>query len=403
MGRVCVIRHWYYPQDPRVHREVEALLRDGHDVDVICAGGPSEPRRERGRVSVWRIPIGHRRRGLAHYAAQYAAFLIAATALAGMLAIRRRYDVVQVNSLPDWLVFAAIVPRMLGARVLLDLHECMPEYYMTKYRLAARHLLIRALSALEQASIAFADFAITCTEQMRERFIERGADPRKVGVVLNACDEDRFDARGYPGPSADGTFTLVCHGTIEENYGTDLPIRAVALLKDDLPSLRLRVYGDGTDRARCIDLARELGVADRVWFSDGFVPFEELMRCIAAADAGVVAIRRDRFRDLTHCNKMYDLVALRRPAIISRTRAVEAYFGEGSFELFESDDVPDLARAIRAVATDPELRARLVARATAVGEPYRWMHQRERYLGYVRSLLPAPPTRVAVGVAAEKP
>jgi glycosyltransferase involved in cell wall biosynthesis len=384
MAKICVIRQWYYPDDPRVHREIQALLASGHEVDLICASRPGEPGHEHGRgISVWRVPIAHRRGGkLPRYLFEYAAFLIAATFLASVLYLRHRHSVVQVNSLPDWLVFAAVVPRLFGARIVLDLHECMPEYFATKYRLPVGHPVARLLMLLEQASIRFAHSVITCTELMRERFVERGAPASKITVVQNALDEDRLDLNGFrPATARSDGFRLICHGTIDENYGLDVVIRAVALLKDRIPGIHLGIYGDGTQRRSLEALSGKLGLDEVVYFSRRFLSLEEVLRRIAEADAGVVAIRRDAFRDLTLCNKMYDLVAMRRPVVISRTRAVEAYFGDTCFQLFESGDERDLARAIYELYADPDLGPRLVRRATEVGEPYRWVHQREHYVG----------------------
>ena len=83
---------------------------------------------------------------------------------------------------------------------------------------------------------------------------------------------------------------------------------------------------------------------------------------------------------------MFDLVSLGKPVVISRTRAVEAYFGSECFQMFESGDERGLAEAIYALYTDPDLQARLVQRATARGEPYRWVHQARRYVEIVEGL-----------------
>ena len=123
-----------------------------------------------------------------------------------------------------------------------------------------------------------------------------------------------------------------------------------------------------------------------MFFSDGLVPLDELLRAIAAADAGLVAMKRDSFRDLTHTNKMFDFIAMRRPVIVSRTASVEAYFDESCFQLFDSEDDRDLARAIRELHADPGLRERLVRRAAEVNEPYRWPRQRELYRHVVERL-----------------
>jgi len=381
MARVCVIRQGYFPLDTRVRREVHALAGAGHEVDVICVRRPGEPRRERrGRVRVLRLPAPLRRTdGAVRYVAQYAAFGLAVAIVAAVLHARRRWDVVQVNSMPDALVFAAAAPRLLGARVVLDLHECMPEFFQVKFGVGPRHPAVRLVAAAEQAAIRFADRVITCTEQMREAFVARGARADKIEVVLNAADEAIFDAHRHPPAARNGRFTLICHGAIERSYGHDTLLHAAALARDEIPGLRVEIYGDGTFRPELERLARELGLDGCVRISAGWAPIEQLVAAIAAADAGVVAMRRDAFRDLTHCNKMFDLIAMRRPAIVSRTRAVEAYFGEGCFAYFESGDEHGLADAIRALHREPELRDRLAARATAVAAPYRWDRQREIY------------------------
>jgi glycosyltransferase involved in cell wall biosynthesis len=170
---------------------------------------------------------------------------------------------------------------------------------------------------------------------------------------------------------------------VEERYGLDTVIRAVALLKPELPGLRLQILGKGTYLPALEELARELGVEDRVYFSRGFVPTPELVDALAAADVGVVAMKRDAFRDLTLCGKLFDFITMRTPTITSRTRSVEEYFDESSMRYFESGDHHDLARAIRDLHADPELRRSMAEHAAAAAEPYRWPHQRERYLRVV--------------------
>ena len=388
MARVCIISHSHYPYDARVSRQARALVLAGHEVDVICLKYEDQPLVQRGDgVSVFHLPIGRLRGGALRYLFEFVVFQMATTILAAALHLRHRYSVVETTSVPDWLVFAAIVPKLLGARVLLDLHECMPEYGATKYGVPMEHRMVRVLTFLERASIRFADFVTTCTEQMRERFVERGAPAEKIAVIVNSFDEERFEPERYAttAPPRQDTFTLICHGTIEPNYGLDLVVRAVGLLRKRIPGLRLEIWGDGTHRPAVEALTRELELEDRVRFT-GWVTMEELMPHLAAADAGVVAVRRDAFREVTLCTKMFDLVSLHKPVVISRTRAVEAYFGSECFQLFESGDERALAEAIDAVYRDPELRDRLVRNATARNEPYRWVHQAKRYVDVVERL-----------------
>lgn len=403
MARVGIISHSHYPYDARISRQARALVRAGHEVDILCLRYEKQPLHEsRDGISVYRLPFGRLRGGKLRYLFEFVTFQLATTLLAGALHLRRRFSVVETTSVPDWLVFAAIIPKLLGARVLLDLHECMPEYGATKYGVPLDSRMVRTLALLERASIRFADFVTTCTEQMRERFIERGAPADKIAVVLNSFDEERFPPERYLAATdaRSGTFTLVCHGTIEPNYGLDVIVRAIALLRERIPGLRLDVWGDGTHRPAVEELVSELGLEDRVRFS-GWVTMDELMPHLAAADAGVVAVRRDPFRDVTLCTKMFDLVSLRKPVIISRTRAVEHYFGGECFELFESGDEHGLAAAIDALYSDAARREQLARNATARNEPYRWVHQAARYVEIIERLATRASESVAPDVVSE--
>jgi hypothetical protein len=119
---------------------VEALVLARHEVEVICLRGPGEPGFERrGQVTVRRVPLRISRASRANYLLAYGAFFMVAMAITATRHLRHRFDLVQVNTLPDFLVFAAIVPRLLGARVLLDLQESTPEFYAVKFGTGLRH------------------------------------------------------------------------------------------------------------------------------------------------------------------------------------------------------------------------------------------------------------------------
>ncbi len=389
MARVLLIRQGSFPLDARVRREVECLLDAGHEVDVISLRREGQSGRETWRgANAYRLPLRHRREGALLYVLEHLAFMAMASVLATFLHLRRRYDVVQANTIPDSVVFASIGPKLLGARTMLDLHECVPEFVGTKYGVSPRHPLVRLSAFVEQAAIRYADRVVTCTQEMKDVFVARGAPAEKIDVVLNAADESIFDVEKYPPrPREPGRFNLVCHGSVEERYGHDTLIEAVALLRDEIPELRLDVYGEGSFLPEVEEMVRERSLEDRVWLARDYVPIEQLLDGLAGCDAGVVAMKKDAFRDLTHCNKMYDLIAMRRPAVISRTRSVQSYFDEGCFEYFDADDPEGLAGAIRTLHSDPQLGERLVERAWEVNEPYRWPRQRQVYLRSVESLL----------------
>jgi glycosyltransferase involved in cell wall biosynthesis len=390
MSRICIIRHYYYPEDPRGRREAEALADAGHHVDILTLRHAGEPMREViNGVHVRRLPVEHYRGSPLHYAYEYGAFFVLAFFILTSRFFRKRYDVVQVNSLPDFLVFSAAVCKLFGARLVLDMHECTPELFCTKYGASPGHPVVRVLAWIEQWSLAFADQVVTCTPQQRDLFASRGTPSEKIAVVLNAANSAIFRPRTaepilwQPGER----FELVAHGLVVQRYGLDTMVRAVALLAREIPDVVLHIYGKGDYLPEVEALAQRLGVADRV-IAHGFVPEEELLDGIARAHIGVIAARRDSFRDLTHTQKMYEYVAMRKPVVIAETPAIRTHFDESCFQFFASDDPADLARALRDLYYDPLRALAMIESASRRYRAYAWDAQRHVYCDAVLGAVP---------------
>jgi glycosyltransferase involved in cell wall biosynthesis len=241
--------------------------------------------------------------------------------------------------------------------------------------------------------MAFADRVTTCTDQQKAVFAERGTDPGKIAVVLNSADSNVFQ------PPVDGPklwapgddLVLVSHGLVVERYGLDTIVRAVQFLKPDIPGIRLRILGSGEYLPQLRSLVRELDVEDEVWLA-GFLPRAEMLEAIHTAHIGVVAVKRDAFRDLTHTNKMYECIAMLKPVVISETAAVRAYFDDASFAFFKSDDPADLARAIRELYHHPERARAMIEHASWQYQQYAWEIQKHVYLDAVLGATPSVPT-----------
>jgi glycosyltransferase involved in cell wall biosynthesis len=288
--------------------------------------------------------------------------------------------------MPDFLVFTTLLPRLLGARVLLDLHEPTPELWVTKF---GNHLrpLLRLQTRIEQTAIGYADATITVTDELRERVIERGARGEKISIVRNVCDEQMFS--GMPSseaaPNGQG-FCLITHGSIEERYGHEEIIRAVARVRDRIPGLRLQVPGSGEYASQLKELAKELYCLDIVDFA-GFVSRDELLRQLRAADAGIIAMRRSPYSELIDTNKMYEYIVLHKPILISRLQPVARKFDDSCVKFFEPGDHEDLARCILELYQDPQRGRMLAENAYVRYEAMRWEHGKQDYLKVVQGLV----------------
>ena len=380
--RICVVMHGYFPADARVRKEVQALSEAGFEVDVICLrpANRSEEGRVPAGVRVLHLPVRHRNWGIRRYLFEYGLSFLLFLGAVTWRHLRRRYDYIQVNRLPDFLVFSTVIARKMGARVILDVHEPAPELWQTKY--GARYPgLLQLQVRLQQRAIAYADRAITVTEAMRERLVSRGADPQKIGVVTNTSSLSALGsrpARRRPeGPP--GRFQLVTHGYIEHRYGHDLVIQAVSELRPALPGLHYVIVGYGGYRSRLEELTARLDCQEAVTFL-GYVDYPVMIETIVSSDLGLVPMRRSPYSELIDTNKMYEYMSLGVPVLSSRLPPVEDRFDSSCIEYFEPDDVQSLKEALERLYRDPGRLERLAANARERMTTLSWEREKSRYL-----------------------
>jgi glycosyltransferase involved in cell wall biosynthesis len=382
--RACIVRQTDM-YEPAVQREAEALANAGFDVEVLCMRFPGRPRRvEVDGVSVISLPASLHRSGKVRYAMDYAWFFLLTTVVLTARHLRRRYTVVQMNTMPDFLVFAAIGPKLLGSRVVAYMNEPTPELAETLY---GSGRLTRALERIEQRALRFADHAVTVTEQLKQRYVERGAQEDRITVVLNGtAPSTRLAGWRPPASKVTEGFTVICHGAIEDRYGQDTIVEAARLLRDELPDLRTVFTGRGLYEAQLLELIDSYGLQDVVRF-EGWVSEERLNDLLHCADAGIVAQKASPYSHLVHTNKMVDYWILGLPVIASRLRAVSATYEDTVLEYFDAGDPVALAAAIRRLHDDPDRRNELSRNGMLAHERNGWPVQRDIYLAVFERLL----------------
>lgn len=375
--------------------QIHALLSAGFEVDVLCMRRPGEPSLDiQGGLRIRRLPSLERKRGSQlRYMAEYGTFLVLCFLVLSLLQVKRSYQIVHVHTLPDFLVFVAAIPKLLGAKVVLDLRECTPEMYQSKYALPATSAIIRGLVAVEQASIRFAHVALTCTEQMRERFIVRGAAPDRLLVMLNTANEQIFRNPILPDPHAQSpeAFRIVTHGTVTKRYGHEVLVRAMAQLAAQAPEASLEIIGRGSEMDRLEAMVRSLDLEHCVTLS-GYLPVDAMLRRLRAAHCGVVPILRTEETDLVLTYKMQEYIALGIPTVVTRTSAVEALYDRSCLLFFKSGDADGLAKALLRLRNNPSLRQQLAANALHRYRSYGSTVQQASYRALVERLT-APRTR----------
>lgn len=402
--RAAVLLYSDYPADPRPRRAAEAMVESGMEVDLLCLGeDASQPVREVVcGVNVHRLRLQRRREGIHTYLWLYSRFIAASFWFLTWRHLRRRYDLVHVHNMPDVLVFAALVPRLAGAKVLLDLHDPMPELITTIFGFAPGSAPVRLLKVLERLSIGFAHHVITVNQACKRIFSERDCPPAKISVVMNSPDE-RIFASHAPTPPVrhGGPLVFMYHGSLVERHGLDLAVGAIAAVRRrGLPAV-LRVYGRRTPYLE--QVLQSITDPDLRMAVEYLGPrnLTEIAQAIRECDVGIIPNRRSLFTEINTPTRIFEYLSQMRPVIAPAVPGILDYFAGDDLLFFQLGDQDDLTRAVAYAIEQPEATAETARRGYRVYQRHRWSQERARLLGLAAAVLgPTRPAGLERGVTA---
>lgn len=386
--RVAIVVHAVVPGDPRVRRQTDALLDAGYEVDIISLRQPGEPpREEAGRQRIIRLPVDRTFVGFTGHLAEYIAF-------AGMAAWRlaaehrtRRYDLVQIATVPDFLTFAALPEKLAGVPLLLDLHEDMPEFFRDRFDHSWLKPLMPVTDLVARAAAAVADELTTVHEPLRQLSIGRGVDPKRISVVMNSADGRLFDPTAHERRPfmADGTLRLIHHSNLQRIYGIDVAIAGLARLRPDI-RWRLDVYGDGPWRPRVESSIERTGTEAQVTLH-GRVSMDALPRLLARSDIGLVPSLPEPYLEYSLSTKLLEYVAMGVPVVATELATFRHHFTDAALRFVPGGDPNAVARAVESLVDDPTGTVAMGVEAQAQASAYDWEIHKAHYLAVVERLI----------------
>lgn len=197
-------------------------------------------------------------------------------------------------------------------------------------------------------------------EAVRARALADGHMLARTGLARPGVDPDRFPHA----PARPWGWRLACIGRVEPRKGVATAVEALAAL----PDATLTVDGPAEDAHddELRTLARRLGVADRVAFTR--TPTERVAAAYAAADAVLFPVSWPEPWGLVPLEAM----AVGRPVVATGTGGSAEYLRDCVNALVVAPgDAAALAAAVRRLADDAALRARLVAGGRDTAARYR--------------------------------
>jgi glycosyltransferase involved in cell wall biosynthesis len=327
-----LLENFTYPEDTRVRNEAESLAGAGHRVTVIAPRGPGQRAREHLRgVDVRRYRTMWASRSVWSYVLEYG---IAHLQLLGrsIVALLRGARILHFNGPPDTLALAGVLARMVGAKVVYDMHDSGPELFEAKFDST---LALGALRAAQRAAIRCAHHVIVTNETQRELVTSRGGrSPLDVTVVRNGPRIIEFPE---PLPGRPGELSapkLVYVGTLDVQDGVlDLPALMAA---PPLADAQLTIVGEGAAREELLARCEQAGVQDRVSFT-GHVPHERVAALIADADIGIDPAPPTELNQGSTMIKVAEYMGSGRPVVAYDLRETRRTAGDAALYASEGE------------------------------------------------------------------
>ncbi len=339
----------YYAFDDSLWAEIQDA-----GIDVIRARGWDPTRLYRKR-EVMALPSERRRRWISALS-QF--FFIPdnkigwyrAARMAGTDAHRREpFDVIFSTAPPytAHLVGCAL-SRRLGVPLVLDFRDD----WIGNPRHSYPTPIHRSLSTrLEQKAIQSCRRVIVINDYIRRNLLARNADivsSENVSVISQGFDPEDFEGMA-PVRAESDRFTLLYSGVFYDAQTPEFFLRALADLLTRRADLRGRIDAvfAGLLPGTAMERARELGVQSVVRHT-GYLPHEELVQHLLAADALWMTVGRQEGAETISTSKLFEYFGARKPVLglVPRGAAREALSRYGAAEIVEPDSVAEISAAI---------------------------------------------------------
>ncbi|MGH9357495.1 MAG: glycosyltransferase family 4 protein, partial [Terriglobia bacterium] len=396
----------HYESDSRLVREAEAAVEEGFEVDFLALRKAGAPSMEMVRgVRVIRMDQAkYRGDGRIRYIADYLNFFVKSLVKTTGLFFARRYRVIHVNNMPDFLVFSSIIPKLFGTKVILDIHDPMPNTFASKFKGREGGFYYRMLLWQERVSAAYCDQVITVHHPVRDGILAKhGLAPDSVEVIANFADQETFPLQ--ESFSIEGKIRLVFHGTILERSGLGTLMTALSRVRHK-DRISLKIIGEGDFSKTLAGMIESLNLGDVVDFDNRTYPVHLIARQIKGCNAGIVPLQISSVTNYALPLKLVEYISLGLPVVTVRNDAISYYLTDEDCIFFEPNDPDSLSAVLDRIAENPGMLLRYRERSVALRERFAWTGEKRKYAallhrlaGGVRSDVKANVERSIQGVA----
>ncbi len=383
---VLMMAYSYYESDPRVIREAEAAIDGGFEVDFLALRrtGTLPAEVVRG-VHVIRLNQDkYRGGGRLRYLIEYLKFFLRCFLKTTDLFFRRRYGVIHVNNMPDFLVFTTIIPRLFGTKVILDIHDPMPNTFASKFKGRENGFFYRVLLWQERLSAAYCNQVITVHHPVKDGIlVKHGLKPDSIKVIANFADDELFPLRKFV--NSNHKVRFVFHGTILERSGLRILMTALTQVRHQ-DRILIKIIGEGDFSQSLKDIIQSAQLSHMVEFDNHSYSAHSISGRIDDCDVGLVPLEVSSVTDYALPLKLLEYISLGLPVVSVRNNAISYYFKEEDCIFYEWNDPQSLSTALDRIAENPDLLNCYRQRSVALRERFSWAGEKRKYQALLNQL-----------------
>lgn len=386
MTSICIIAYTDYLTDARVMRQAESASQAGYTVDVITPmDRGQETKSVSNGVTVHRLGRGqYRGSRKASYVLGYAGFFVRCFLRVSRLQVTRRYGIIQICNMPDFLVFSAAFAKLAGAKIILDIHDPMPQTYRAKFPGSGQGIFNHLVLWQEKLSAAFSDRIMTVHEPVkRDVLVRDGLPADKISVIANFPDGEIFRVQA---PYAPGLpIRMIYYGTVSARFGFDAVLSAIRGIKRK-DQLYFKIIGKGDAEAALRERISALGLGAVVEFENAAYPLRRLPEIVRGYYLGLVPYSPSPATDYMLPVKLMELLAMGIPAITVPNTAIRYYLDDRHYFGYDPRNMETLTTLIDRIIDDPSLLLRKRETVLSAAADHLWKDERAKYLDILAQL-----------------
>jgi glycosyltransferase involved in cell wall biosynthesis len=261
-----------------------------------------------------------------------------------------------------------------------------------------KSFLHRALATIAGLLYRHSDRIVVVTPAFQDYLVQHWQVPRqKISIIENGVETHLFapqtntELRTELG--GDGKFVVSYIGTMGMAHGLETILEAAAQVRTPNPEILFLVVGEGAEKQRIVNRARELGLNNLRFVEQQ--PREKIPAYIGASDVCLVLLKKTELFKTVIPTKMLEFMSCARPVILGVEGQARSILEEARGGVaIDPENYDALVHAIRYLAANREMAGRLGRNGREyIVRNYSRRQTAEKYILTLESLLNFPEDR----------